>query len=126
MEFWKILLRELIYSEFIFQKLPFEILDEVEQFINDTNPKTIDEISAVFIKIANGDFTLIIDDFNTYNDFARLILQQLIIILQINNIKVILSESTVHEIISSELQNCHVFNLTPFTEKEANNFIQQK
>jgi serine/threonine protein kinase/tetratricopeptide (TPR) repeat protein len=123
---WKTLLRQLVYSDFIFDELEGGFINSVQSLIDNESPGLIDAIKSVIIKIAkDNQFIILLDEYNRLDDFNIEILKQLIPVFQVNNIKFIITEDSASAYLASEINNLIAVNLTPFTESNLIEYIDK-
>ena len=120
------LLRQIIFSESVFPNLSGEdklyLFEQLKMNQNDI----INELrNCVSIISSNNKFILLIDDFNLYDKLAGNMLLDIIPILQVNNTKIILSESSEHEFISGRINNLREISLGAFVERELKTFLEE-
>jgi len=122
---WNVLLRNIFYSDLIYQNIDDTIKNEIRNLlINDSNELT-EKLKSFFLRISReNNFILLLDDFNSYDKLSIEILREIIPILQVNGIKIILTENTDKPIISDFIHDLVVFHLNPFTEEDLNEFIE--
>ncbi|MCZ7614674.1 MAG: hypothetical protein M5T52_14345 [Ignavibacteriaceae bacterium] len=65
-----------------------------------------------------------IDDFNLYDELASDLLLEIIPLLQVNNIKVVVNESQLHDLLSARLNNVKYIDLGSFTNDEMSQFLE--
>ncbi len=111
------LLRDVLYNENVYEHLSGHIIEKVESLINGQTAGTIDELKQIFTNISlAAKFILLMDDFNAYNNFTLDVLNEIFPILQVNKIKVILTEDSDLDHESDKLSNVRALSLTPFTD----------
>ena len=81
--------------------------------------------NCIAIISSNSKFIVLLDDFNMYDQLVSDLLLDVIPILQVNNTKVILSESSQHEFISSKLSNLKEITLGAFVKRELKIFLEE-
>ncbi|MFI5236443.1 MAG: protein kinase [Ignavibacteriales bacterium] len=123
-ELVRYILRQLIFSGRIFPKLSEEDKASLFGVLKQSGTDIIDHLRSVVILITSkSKFILLIDDFNMLDQFSVDQLLELIPFLQINNIKVIISESSEHDFLSSRLNNVREITLGSFTDTELTEFL---
>ncbi|HEY6437586.1 MAG TPA: hypothetical protein VIY47_13420, partial [Ignavibacteriaceae bacterium] len=119
-------LRQIVFSESVYPKLSEEdklyLLKQLQ-----LNPAEIiiDIKTLIAIISSNSRFILLIDDLNLYDQLVSNLLLEIIPILQVNNIKVIVSESSEHEFFSSKINNRKDLTLGPFVGQELKAFLEE-
>ncbi|MBL1212137.1 MAG: protein kinase [Ignavibacteriae bacterium] len=124
-DYWKKLVLQILYSNSIYTNLADEEIAMTKELVETNPPNLIESLKAVLLKITqSGKFIVLIDDINTADDFSLLILKQFVQVLQVNNVKTIISENSEKEYFSAIINNCQIFNLTPFSKNEIDNFLE--
>jgi serine/threonine protein kinase/tetratricopeptide (TPR) repeat protein len=123
-EFLNFLLKQITYNENVHSKLTPEIVQQIEQVLNKSASEISDSIKQIFAGIAtNTKFVLLMDDFNVYNTFILDIFKEIIPILQVNKIKIIITENSDIDHASDIFSNVRTIDLTPFTEKQLSEML---
>lgn len=123
-DLWQSLLRNILYKENIFSVLNEEAIQTGKVILNGRSRNLLEDLKALFIKLSSaGNFILLIDDFNLLSDFDLDILLQLIPLLQINKIKIVITEDSAGKSSSSRINNLQFINLNPFTEAQVAEFV---
>ncbi len=113
------LVKKIIYTDFIYPNIDNEIVNKTEKLLTNSNIDYNDELKSLFTNLSlNNNFILLLDDYNHYDEFILDILNNLIPILQVNKVKVILSENSDFEHKADDLFNLKVVSLNPFTESQ--------
>ncbi|MEO8399075.1 MAG: tetratricopeptide repeat-containing protein kinase family protein [Ignavibacteriaceae bacterium] len=124
LEFLKKVLKKIFYTEFVYQKLSKDVIDSVEKIFITEQQNILEDIRAAFNQISiQSKFILLLDDFNKYDDFTLEIFKEIIPILQVNNIKIILTETSDINYASGFLFNVREVNLMPFTDVQLEEFF---
>jgi serine/threonine protein kinase/tetratricopeptide (TPR) repeat protein len=120
------MLSKVIFSNSVFtaldegmQKIAVELLDKADDELLKEFKPLIAKISSVC------KFILLIDDFNLFDDFASELFRDTIQIMQINNIKIIIAESSEQEASTNKLYNVKEILLSSFTENQLDEFIDK-
>ena len=126
-EIFRHLLRQILFSESVFQSLSEKDKNYLYETValHQTNNIIYDFRNCIAIISSNSKFILLLDDFNMYDQLVSNLLLDIIPILQVNNIKVILSESSHHEFISPKLSNLKEITLGAFVKKELKIFLEE-
>lgn len=115
--FWKILLREIVFADFIYVNLSEDVLNDVNALLETESGSLVESIKAIVVRIVkDNEFILLLDDYNRYDDFSLEIIKQLMPVFQVNNIKVVLTEDSSYPYLANEINNLLTINLSPFTE----------
>jgi len=124
--FVKFIVKQIIYNDYVYSRLNKVTVEKVERLFVELPEKLIDELKIIFTNIASSSrFTLILDDFNKYDTFTHDTLITLIPILQVNKIKVILTEDSDEGDSSNKVHNLQVINLSPLTEQQLEQLINR-
>ena len=122
---WQSFLRQILYQENIYFRIDRETLAGINRLLDGKSVNLVEELKTVIIKlISAGRFILLVDNFNLMSDFDLDIFVQIIPILQVNKLKVVLTEDSSAEYKSKALNSLQVINLNPFTETEVTEFVQ--
>ncbi len=125
-ELVKYVLRKLFFSEFVY---PFIKPDEIKIFsslLSSTETELLKQLPSAISKVAStGNFIFLIDDYNLFDEFSSEVFTDLLPILQINNTKVILSESSELQHNSSELNNVREITIGSFTDVQLKELVDK-
>ena len=122
---WQLLLRKILYQENIYPGIDQETRNLIKRLLDEKSPNLAEELKSAVIKLlSTGRFILLIDNFNLISDFDLDIFAQIIPILQVNKIKVVLTEDASAEYKSKVINSLRVINLNPFTETEVTEYVQ--
>ena len=125
-ELVRYLLRKIIFSKSVYPNLSEQNKQSLLNQLN-LDPKDIiaEFRNLVAVISSKCSFILLIDDFNSYDQLLGNLLMDIIPILQVNNIKVIVSESSEHEVLSSGINSLKEIILGAFTEAELEKFLNE-
>ena len=124
--FVKFIVKQIIYNEYVYSRLNNIIIEKVEHLFKELPENLIDELKIIFTNIASScSFILILDDFNKYDSFTHDTLITLIPILQVNNIKVILTEDSDEADVNNKVHNLQTLNLSPLTDQQLEQLINR-
>ncbi len=125
-DFLKSFLDKIIFNDFIYFNLSEELRIRIDKVISEKSGELINDIKSILNEITETNkFILILDAFNIYNSFAIEFFKSIIPILQVNKIKVILTENTDRSFITDFIHNLREVNLSPFTEIHLNEFLDK-
>ncbi|NWG27878.1 MAG: protein kinase [Ignavibacteriaceae bacterium] len=125
-ELIRYMLRQIIFSESVYPNLSESEKQYLLQLLIKSGREILNEFRQVIALLASKNkFILLIDDFNLYDHLASDFLLEIIPLLQVNNVKVVVSESSEHSFSSSRLSNVKEITLGPFTEKELKCFLEE-
>jgi serine/threonine protein kinase/tetratricopeptide (TPR) repeat protein len=120
------LLRQIIFSEAVYPNLSEEERLTLLNLLRKSEKEIIDEFrTTVALLTSKSRFILLIDDFNLYDPLASDLLVEIIPLLQVNNIKVVVTETSEHSFLSSKINNIRDLTLGPFTKEEMLRFLSE-
>ncbi|MHB8578416.1 MAG: protein kinase domain-containing protein [Ignavibacteriaceae bacterium] len=123
-DFVKLILKEIVFSEFVFNKLSSEILARVYTIFISPPQDIYSELKAIFTALSiHHNFILLLDNFNYYDEFTVEVFKNLIPLLQVNRIRIILTETSNTNYLSSFIFNLRELNLNPFTETHLDEYL---
>lgn len=124
--FIKFLFKEIVYTDFVYGKLSGDDILRIEKFLKTPEENLIDELKSIFNFItAKCSFILLLDGFNFYDDYILEVLKNIFPILQVNGVKVILSENIDLADKTDIINNLREIHLTPFTNTQLTEFIER-
>jgi len=124
-ELIKYLLRQIIFSKAVYLNLSEDEKLTLLKLLRKSEKEIIDELRInVALLTSKSKFILLIDDFNLFDPFACDLLLDIIPLLQVNNIKVILTETSGHNFLSSKINNVKDITLGSFTKEEMTLFLE--
>ena len=125
-QFLKYFLKKIIFNDFIYSNISPEIKNNVENIIKSPSAELIDELKGIFSRITlESDFVLILDDFNSYDNFTLEMIKDILPIFQVNKIKIVVTEDSDFDYTSDSFHNVREINLTPFTDVQVTEFIEK-
>jgi serine/threonine protein kinase/tetratricopeptide (TPR) repeat protein len=125
-ELIRYLLRQIIFSESLYLNLSKSEKQYLLELLKKNGSEILNELRQIIALLASKNkFILLIDDFNLYDQLASDFLLEIIPLLQVNNVKVVVSESSEHSFSSSRLNNVKEITLGPFTEEELKCFLEE-
>ena len=120
------LLRQIIFSKAVYPNLSEEEKLTLLKLLSKSEKEIIDQLRiTVALLTSKSKFILLIDDFNLYDQLASDLLLEIIPLLQVNNIKVVITESSEHNFLSSRINNVKEITSGPFTEDEMLTFLEE-
>ncbi|MDZ7625133.1 MAG: protein kinase [Ignavibacteriaceae bacterium] len=120
------LLRQIIFSNAVYPNLSDEERLTHLNLLRKSEKAIIDELrTTIALLTSKNKFILLIDDFNLYDPLASDFLVEIIPLLQVNNIKVIIAESSGHSFLSSRINNVKNITLGAFTKEEMILFLEE-
>ena len=125
-ELIRYLLRQIIFSQPIYPNLSKEEKLFLLGLLSKSEKELIHELrSAIVLLTSKSKFILLIDDFNLFDQLASDLLLEIIPLFQVNNIKIVMTESSEHNFLSSRINNVKEITLGPFTEDELLSFLEE-
>ena len=125
-ELIRYLLRQIIFSDSVYTKFSEKDKLYLLQLLDLSSKEIISEFrTSIAIISSNSKFILLIDDLNLYDQLVSNLLLDIIPILQVNNIKIIVSESSEHEFLSAKINNRKELSLGPFVGQELITFLEE-
>ena len=125
-DFVKLILKEIVFNEFVFNKLSSEILVRIYGIFLSPPQDIYGELKAIFTAVSiHNNFILLLDDFNSYDEFTIEVFKNIIPILQVNRIKIILTEASNFNYLSSFIFNLRELNLNPFTDVHLDEYLNK-
>jgi len=125
-ELVKYVIRKLLFSEFIYPFLGSGEAKNLSSLLTGSETEILKQLPAVVSKLASANnFIFLIDDYNLFDEFSSEVFKDLVPILQINNIKVILSESSESGYHSARLNNVREITIGSFTDIQLSELIER-
>ena len=94
-------------------------------FLNKSERDFIDGLNNVIsIIISKTNFTFFVDDYNLFDQFSREVLSNLLPILQVNGIKVIITESSDLDYVSGTINNLREVTVGSLTERQLSDYLE--
>lgn len=114
--FIKLLLNKLIFNEFIYPKLKQETIDLIENIFKSKSENITSDISRVINQIVSLErFILLLDDFNSYDDFVIEFFKETFPIFQVKGCNIILTEKSDIDYAAGFINNSVILTLLSFT-----------
>jgi len=124
-ELVKYIIRKLFFSEFIYPFLGSSEAKIFSSLLSGSETEILKQLPAIVSKLAStNNFIFLIDDYNLFDEFSSEVFKDLVPILQINNIKVILSESSESAYHSAQLNNIREITIGSFTDVQLSELIE--
>jgi len=118
------ILRKITFSNSVYPNLSDENRSLLFNILSKSEKEIINELrSAIILLSSTGKFTLLIDDINLFDQLSLDMLLEITPILQVSSNKIIISESSEHNFISSRLNNVRDLSLGPFTDSDLDEFL---
>ncbi|MCK7516383.1 MAG: serine/threonine protein kinase [Ignavibacteriales bacterium] len=117
--FHKIILTEAVYNE-----KANEYSEIIKDVFDKSSQSFLESVKRIFNTLPSGvNLTVLLDDYNLYDDFTRESLTEMIRIFQVKGIKIILTESSDFDHASSALNNRCDIQLNQFTDHQLSEFL---
>jgi len=125
-ELIKYTLNKILFSDSVFPVLDNRSREKIFELISVMDEDVRASFkSTVISMVSKCRFILLIDDFNLFDEFSAELFLEIIPVLQVNNIKIIISESSEHPFYSNKLHNVKDIFLGPFTDEQLNEFVDR-
>lgn len=123
---WEQMLKRVYYSDFVYNKIGKDLKKQIEKTLSGKSGDILRDLKSIYSQIASSTyFILILDDFNLYDEHTIIILQEIIPILLINNIKIIVTENSDHKSYSDIFHSKTVRRLGYFTDNQILSYIEK-
>jgi serine/threonine protein kinase len=120
----KDLLKKIIYSDFVYSRLSPATFTSINDSLVSNESVNVERIKSVFNKLSyEANFIILLDDFNSFDEFAIQIFKEIFPILQVNKTRIILTENSGIGYVSGFIFNLKEINLTPFTEAQLEEYM---
>jgi hypothetical protein len=117
--FHKIILTEAVYNE-----KANEYSEIIKDVFDKSSQSILESIKRIFNTLPSGvNLTVLLDDYNLYDDFTRESLTEMIRIFQVKGIKIILTESSDFDHASAAFNNRCDIQLNQFTDHQLSEFL---
>ena len=124
-ELIKYIIKKITYSAQVYLNLNEEERKHIDAFIENSQKNFAEELHAVLSVITNrSKFILLIDDYNLFDSFTVDIIKEMVPALQVNNIKVIISESSDFDFTSKDINNLREISIGSFVERQLSEYLQ--
>ncbi|MCH9028221.1 MAG: protein kinase [Bacteroidetes bacterium] len=119
------IIKRIIFTRQVFTNLDDNELSLVLSFLNKSEKDFIDGLHSLLpIITSRSNFTLLIDDYNLFDKFSGEIISDLIPLLQVNGIKVIISESSDIDYTSGNINNLKELTIGSFTDRQLSDYLE--
>jgi len=117
--FHKIILTEAVYNE-----KANEYSEIIKDVFDKSSQSFLESVKRIFNTLPSGvNLTVLLDDYNLYDDFTRESLTEMIRIFQVKGIKIILTESSDFDHAAAALNNRCDIQLNQFTDHQLSEFL---
>ena len=125
-EFWKMLLQKILFLNSVYNKIDPSTKQNILALVEKESNKLLEDIKSILMEVSHKTkFTLLLDDFNSHDDFTIELLKDIIPILQVNNVKIIITEDPAKSISSKFINNLRIYTLTSFSEQHLYEFVNR-
>ena len=120
----KLIVKKIAYSKQVYLNLDEREKEQIVSFIEKNQKNFIGELHSVLSVITGkSKFILLIDDYNLFDPFTGDMIKEIVPALQVNNIKVIVSESSDFDYTSKDINNLREISIGSFVEKQLTEFL---
>jgi serine/threonine protein kinase len=120
----KYIFHKIILTEAVYKQKENEYSEIINDVFDKSSKSFYESIKRTFNTLPTGvDLTILLDDYNLYDDFTKESLTEMIRIFQVKGIKIILTESSDFDHASSSLNNLCVIQLNQFTDYQLSEFL---
>lgn len=123
---WQSMLSQILYSDFAFPRLDDNLITRLKSLLASGNGISLQDIKSVFSLISSRtSFTVVFDDLDQYDSLTLNLLNEIIPILLVNNVKVIVVESEDEKKVSLNLASTIERRLQAFSEQQLLSYIDK-
>ena len=120
----KYIFRKIILTEAVYNQKEKEYKEIINDVFDKSSQSFFDSVKRIFNTLPSGiNLTVLLDDYNLYDDFTKESLTEIIRIFQVKGIKIILTESSDYDYSSSSLNNLCAIQLNQFTDHQLSEFL---
>lgn len=120
----KFIIKKIAFSKQVYLSLNSSEKKHIDSFIENNQKNFIEELHSVLsVFSVKSKFILLIDDYNLLDPFTGDLLTEMIPALQVNNIKVIVSESSDFDYLSKDVNNLREISIASFVERQLSEFL---
>ena len=121
----RLIIKRIVFSGKVYPNLAENEKALVLSFFKKSGKDFIDGLnSMVSIVTSKSDFVLLVDDYNLFDRFSREVLLNIIPLLQVNGIKVIITESSDLNYVSDTINNLREVSVGSLTERQLSDYLQ--
>ena len=125
-QFLKYFLKKIIFNDFVYNNISSEIKNSINDLLKNPSSELLDELKGIFAKVTQeSNFILILDDFNSYDNFTLEMIKDVLPIFQVNKIKIVVTEDSDFDYTSKSFHNVKEIDLTPFTDVQVTELIDK-
>jgi serine/threonine protein kinase/tetratricopeptide (TPR) repeat protein len=120
----KYIFRKIILTEAVYNEKAQEYSEIINDVFDKSSQSFFESVKRIFNTLPSDvNLTILIDDYNLYDDFTKESLTEMIRIFQVHGIKIILSESSDFDHSSSSLNSLCIIQLNQFTDHQLSEFL---
>ncbi len=120
----KLIIKKIAFSEQVYLNLSASDKKHIDSFIESRQKNFIEDLHSILSVITSkSKFILLIDDYNLFDPFTSDMIKEMIPALQVNNIKVIVSESSDFDYSSKDINNLREISVGSFVERQLSGFL---
>jgi serine/threonine protein kinase len=126
LDFIKDFLERVLYNENVYLNISAQLRENIKEFVINPPNNIIDEVKGFFSQITRScRFILLVDDFNFLDELSLELFRNIIPLLQVHNIKLVLTENSDKPYITNFIHNQHQLNLSPFTDVQLQDYFEK-
>lgn len=120
----KYIFRKIILTETVYNERQQEYSEIINDVFDKSSKSFFESVKRIFNTLpSGGNLTILIDDYNLYDEFTKESLAEMIRIFQVKGIKIILTESSDFDHSSTTLNNRCDIQLNQFTDHQLSEFL---
>jgi serine/threonine protein kinase len=120
----KYIFRKIILTEAVYNEKAQEYSEIINDVFDKSSQSFFESVKRIFNTLPSGvNLTILLDDYNLYDDFTKESLTEMIRIFQVKGIKIILAESSDFDQSSASLNNRCDIQLNQFTDHQLSEFL---
>ena len=121
---WEIILRKIIYAEFVYDKLPDDVKSVAFKLLNGESLNLRQDLIYIFNFVTSEiPFVIFLDDFDLYDLFTKNLIESIFTLFVVNKAKLIVLTKPEFEFLPDSEKLIKRITLKPFTEYEAEQVI---
>ena len=120
----KYIFRKIILTETVYNEREQEYSEIINDVFDKSSQSFFESVKRIFNTLPSGvNLTILLDDYNLYDEFTKESLAEMIRIFQVKGIKIILTESSDFDHSSTTLNNRCDIQLNQFTDHQLSEFL---
>jgi serine/threonine protein kinase/tetratricopeptide (TPR) repeat protein len=126
LEFINELLEKVLYNEEVYPLISEELRSRIKGVLKNPAGNFSDELKGIFSQIIRScRFILLIDEFNSLDELSIEVLSGIIPLLQVQNIRIVITEDSEKLSRTEFIHNQHQINISPFTEQQVQDLMDK-